>query len=151
MGLNTFVLINFVISYEKNIYENTENDISSEYRGNLIKLYEYLRWDERYGLFKFLFAPLNILQIPFTILIIFLKEDNINWTRIFTKILYFPICVFYFAFYFIYHNYQLFLAIFQIIFIYPFKYNYHQKMKNPLLRIILGIMLIEIKLYLMMK
>ena len=148
MGLCTFVLINFVISYETSIYENTESDISSEYRGNLIKLYEYLRWDEKYGLFKFLFAPLNVLQIPFTILIIFFKEDNINWTRIFTKILYFPICVFYFFFYFLFQNYHLFLAIFHILFIYPFKYSHHQKMrkslKNSLLRIILGPLILSL-------
>ena len=142
MGLCTFVLINFVISYETNIYENTENDISSEYRGNLIKLYEYLKWDEKYGLFKFLFAPLNVLQIPFTLFIIIFKEDNINLLKISTRILYFPICVFYFIFYFFYQTYKLFLATFNIIFIYPFKYTHHQKMKksikNTLLRILLG-------------
>ena len=142
MGLCTFVLINFVISYETNIYENTESDISSEYRGNLIKLYEYLKWDEKYGLFKFLFAPLNVIQIPFTFFIVIFKEDNIKWTKISTRILYFPICVFYFIFYFIYQTYELFLGIFNIIFIYPIKYSHHQKMKkslkNSILRVLLG-------------
>ena len=118
MGLCTFVLINYVISYETSIYENTENDISSEYRGNLIKLYEYLKWDDKYGLFKFLFAPLNVLQIPFTIFIIIFQEDNVNWTRISARILYFPICLFYFVFYFIYQTFHLFLAIIHITLIY---------------------------------
>ena len=147
MGLCTFVLINFVISYETSIYENTESDISSEYRGNLIKLYEYLKWDEKYGLFKFLFAPLNVLQIPFTILIIFFRDDSVNLTKIYTKVLYFPICLFYFIFYFIYQTYHLFLAVFHILLIYPFK-SQHQRMqkslKNSLKRAVIGPLILSL-------
>ena len=147
MGLCTFVLINFVISYETSIYENTESDISSEYRGNLIKLYEYLKWDEKYGLFKFLFAPFNVIQFPFTILILFFKDDSVNLTKIYTKVLYFPVCLFYFFFYFIYQTYHLFLAIFHILFIYPFKSQYQRmqkNLKNSLKRALLGPLILSL-------
>ena len=123
MGLCTFILINFVISYESNIYQSTENEIASEYRCYLVKLYEYLKWDEKYGLFKFLFAPLNVIQIPFTIFVAIFQDDNIVWTKISTKILYFPICLFYFIFYFIYQTIALIVAIFYVMFIYPLKYR----------------------------
>ena len=123
MGLCTFILINFVISYETNIYQSTENEISSEYRCNLVKLYEYLKWDEKYGLFKFLFAPLNVIQIPFTIFIVIFQDDNIVWTKISTRILYFPICFFYFIFYFVFQTISLIIAIFYVMFVYPFKYR----------------------------
>ena len=147
MGLCTFVLINFVISYETSIYENTESDISSEYRGNLIKLYEYLKWDEKYGLFKFLFAPLNVIQFPFTILILFFKDDSVKLTKTYTKVLYFPICIFYFFFYFIYQTYHLFLATFHIMFIYPFKSQYQRvrkNLKNSLKRALLGPLILSL-------
>ena len=143
MGLCTFVFINYVISYEANIYENIENDKSSEYRANLIKLYEYLKWDEKYGLFKFLFAPLNVLQIPFTVFILIFQEDNINLAS--AKILYFPICIFYFIFYFFYQTYRLFLAVFHIIIIYPFKQKKIKKsIKNIIFRTILGPLLLTL-------
>ena len=142
MGLCTFILINLVISYEASIYDSTESDISSEYKCNLVKLYEYLKWDEKYGLFKFLFAPLNVIQIPFTIFIVIFQEDNINWTRILARVLYIPVCLLYFIVYFFYQTFYLFLAIFNIIFIYPFKYTSKQRMKksikNSLLRILIG-------------
>jgi len=130
MGLSTFILINFVISYETNIFQSTENEISSEYRCNLVKLYEYLKWDEKYGLFKFLFAPLNVIQIPFTIFIAIFQDDNIIWTRISTRILYFPICLFYFLFFFIYQTITLFIAIFQVMFIYPIRYRKFNHQRN---------------------
>ena len=142
MGLCTFILINLVISYEASIYESVEEKISSEYKCNLVKLYEYLRWDEKYGLFKFLFAPLNTVQFPFTLFIIFFREDNVALTKLFTRILYFPVCILYLFIYFIYQTYHLLLAIFNIIFIYPFKYTSKQKvkksLKNTLLRVLLG-------------
>ena len=130
MGLCTFILINFVISYETNIYQRTENEISSEYRCNLVKLYEYLKWDEKYGLFKFLFAPLNVIQIPFTIFVAIFQDDNIIWTKISTKILYFPICLCYFVFYFIYQTISLVVAMFYVIFIYPLKYRSSNQQLN---------------------
>lgn len=141
MGLCTFILINFVISYETNIYQSTENEISSEYRCNLIKLYEYLKWDEKYGLFKFLFAPLNVIQIPFTILIAIFQDDNIIWTKISTKILYFPICIFYFLFYFLFQTCCLFIAMFHVMFVYPFKYRNTNQQSNNIKNILFHILL----------
>jgi hypothetical protein len=142
MGLCTFILINLVISYEASIYESVEEKIASEYKCNLVKLYEYLRWDEKYGLFKFLFAPLNIIQFPFTLFIIFFREDNVALTKLFTRILYFPVCLLYFVIYFIYQTYHLLLAVFNIIFIYPFKYTSKHKvqksLKGSILRVLLG-------------
>ena len=130
MGLCTFILINFVISYETNIFQSTENEIASEYRCNLVKLYEYLKWDEKYGLFKFLFAPLNVLQLPFTIFIVIFQDENITWTKISTKILYFPICLFYFFFYFIFQTVSLIITTFHVMFIYPIKYRRENKQTN---------------------
>ena len=140
MGLCTFILINLVISYEASIYESVEEKISSEYKCNLVKLYEYLRWDEKYGLFKFLFAPLNIVQFPFTLFIIFFREDNVALTKLFTRILYFPVCILYFSIYFIYQTYHFLLAVFNIIFIYPFKFKQKVKknLKSTLFRVLLG-------------
>ena len=96
----------------------------------MVKLYEYLKWDEKYGLFKFLFAPLNVIQIPFTIFIAIFQDDNITWTYISTRILYFPICFFYFLFYFIYQTFFLFIAIFQVMIINPILYRKSNHQKN---------------------
>ena len=130
MGLCTFILINFVISYETNIFQMTEHEISSEYRCNLVKLYEYLKWDEKYGLFKFLFAPLNVIQIPFTIFIAIFQDDNVTWTKISTKILYFPICFLYFIFYFLYQTLYLLITLFYVMIINPFRSRKNEQQTN---------------------
>ena len=137
MGVCTLVLINLVISYETSIYDSTENDILPEHRCNLVKLYEYIRWDNNYGIFKFLFAPLNVIQVPFSIAILFV-EDKVKWTQRFTKILYFPICLLYFIVFIIYQTYQLLLSIYYLYFVYSFKYSNRATLSRIALRIVLG-------------
>ena len=76
MGVCTLVLINLIIAYATRIYDEADDDVTPEHRSNLVKLYEYLRWDENYGLFKFLFAPFNVIQLPFSI---FIEDDYYHY------------------------------------------------------------------------
>ena len=139
MGICTLVLINLIISYETRIYNEADNDVIPENRANLIKLYEYLRWDENYGIFKFLFAPLNVFQLPFSLFILF-PDNKKFWTEIFTKILYFPVAFFYFILFIFYSILKIPLVLFYIILIYPLIYT--KNIKKILLHIFLGPILI---------
>ena len=126
MGVCTLVLINLIIAYATRIYDEADDDVTPEHRSNLVKLYEYLRWDENYGLFKFLFAPFNVIQFPFSIFILF-PEDKRYWTEIFTRILFFPIATCFFLLFIIYNTIKFPVALFHLIVIQPFKYGFTPK------------------------
>ena len=111
MGVCTLVLINLIIAYATRIYDEADDDVTPEHRSNLVKLYEYLRWDENYGLFKFLFAPFNVIQLPFSFFILF-PEDKRYWTEKFTRILFFPISTCFFIVFIIYNTIKLPIAFF---------------------------------------
>jgi hypothetical protein len=96
VGICTLILINLIIAYATKIYDEVDDDVEPEHMGNMIKLYEYLKWDEDYGIFKFLHAPLNIIQIPISVLILF-SDNKKYWTDIFTKFLYFFIAILFFV------------------------------------------------------
>ena len=122
MGVCTLVLINLIIAYATRIYDEADDDVTPEHRSNLVKLYEYLRWDENYGLFKFLFAPFNVIQLPFSIFILF-PDDKKYWTEIFTRVLFFPIAVLFFILFLIYNSIKMPIALFHLLVIQPFKYG----------------------------
>ena len=141
MGICTLVLINLIISYETRIYNEADNDVIPENRANLIKLYEYLRWDENYGIFKFLFAPLNVFQLPFSLFILF-PDDKKYWTEIFSRILYFPVAFLYFILFILYSMLKIPFVFCYIIFIYPLLYT--KNIKKFLLHFLFGPFLIII-------
>lgn len=122
MGVCTLVLINLIIALATRIYDEADDDILPEHRANLVKLYEYLRWDENYGIFKFLFAPFNVIQLPFSIFILF-PEDKKYWTDIFTKVLYIPVAMIFFIIFLLYQCIKAPIALIHFIFVYPFKYG----------------------------
>jgi hypothetical protein len=122
MGVCTLVLINLIIAHATRIYDEADDDVTPEHRSNLVKLYEYLRWDENYGLFKFLFAPFNVIQLPFSIFILF-PEDKKYWTEIFTRVLFFPIAVLFFILFLVYNSIKAPIALFHLLVIQPFKYG----------------------------
>lgn len=122
IGFCTLVVINLIIALETKIYDDASNDVLPEHRANLINLTEYLNWDENFGIFKFLFAPLNVIQFPFSIFILFV-EDKKNWTKIITKILFFFVALLFFFVFILYQIYNLPFAIVHFILIYPLKYG----------------------------
>lgn len=95
MGICTLILINLIIALATKIYDDVDDNIEPEHRGNLIKIYEYLNWDEDYGIFKFLHAPFSLIQLPMSILVLF-AEDKKYWSDKFCKIGFFMISIIYF-------------------------------------------------------
>lgn len=120
MGACTLVLVNLIIALETMIYDDASEDVLPEHRANLVKLTEYLRWDENYGLFKFLFAPLNIFQLPFSIFTLF-PNDKKYWVEKFTRMLFFFVAFLFFIVFFVYETAKLPISFAYFIFVYPFK------------------------------
>lgn len=115
----TLVFINLFIAIATRIYADSDSDILPEQRVNLIKLTEYLRWDEQYGLFKFLYAPFNIIQAPFTFILLF-TSDKEYWNDCFSKFLFvFPSMIF-FSLFILYQLIRLPLTYLYLVFVYPF-------------------------------
>lgn len=123
MGIWTFVLTNLFIAIATRMYAESANDILPEQRVNLIKLTEYLRWDEKYGLFKFLYAPFNLIQVPFTFILLF-TSDKEYWNNSFSKFLFvFPAMVF-FIFFILYQLIRLPFSYLYLVFVYPFYHGF---------------------------
>lgn len=108
----TAILINLIIAYSTNIYKAVDENVDAEYRASLISIHEYLKWNDKYGIFKFYHAPLNIFQIPFYILLFF-TERKVYWNEMFCLILYLILALIYFIM-FIFIN--TFLMIFSMIY-----------------------------------
>ena len=126
MGICTLVLINLIIALATRIYDEASGDVLPEHRANLVKLYEYLRWDDNYGIFKFLFAPLNVFQFPFEIFILIFSNKQ-YWTRMFTKILFIFVAIVFFIGFLLFQCIKLPIAMFHFIVVYPFKYGTNPK------------------------
>ena len=122
MGVCTLVLINLIITLATRIYDEASDDVLPEHRANLVKLYEYLRWDDNYGLFKFLFAPLNVFQFPFSIFILIPKNKE-YWTKMFTKILFVFVALVFFIGFLIVQCVRLPISLFHFVVVQPFKYG----------------------------
>jgi hypothetical protein len=128
IGICTLILINLIIAYATKIYDEVDDNIEPEHRGNLIKLYEYLNWDENIGIFKFLHAPLNLIQIPFSILVIF-SDNRKYWNDLFTKFLYFFIALLYFVIFIIINLLYIPYVYLYFLFVQPIRYG------NPIKKI----------------
>lgn len=94
--VSILMLINLLIAFLSELYNDYEDKIDSEQSSTLIKVYEYLKFDENYGIFKFLFAPFSFVSLPFELVILFV-DDKKYWNEVFCKILYFLIAMIYFA------------------------------------------------------
>jgi len=135
MIISTLILMNLIIALATKIYDDVDEHIEPEHRGNLVKIYEYLRYDENYGIFKFVSSPFNFLAIPFMFLILFV-DDKKYWDDIFTRIIYFPVALsFYVLFIFINTIRLLYVYIHQLIMV-PIRYEFN--VKTYLIIIFLG-------------
>lgn len=126
MIISTLILMNLIIALATKIYDDVDEHIEPEHRGNLIKIYEYLRYDENYGLYKFVASPFNILAIPFMIMIIFVDNKK-YWNDIFTKVIYFPVALLFYAVFIFINTYRLlYLYVHQLIMV-PIRYEVNFK------------------------
>lgn len=123
IGICTLILLNLIIAYATKIYDEVDDNIEPEHRGNLIKIYEYLNWDENFGIFKFLHSPFNIIQMPFSILVLF-AEDKKYWTDRFTKFCYLvTITFFYFVAFLVLNILKMVYAYLHILIIQPIRFG----------------------------
>jgi hypothetical protein len=97
-SFTNIVFINFVLSFMSNVIDEIGNTDNEEHRSNLIKTTEYLKFDPEYGIFKFLHAPLSVLNFPFQLLVLALQNKK-YWNEFFCKISYFLISLIYFIFF----------------------------------------------------
>ena len=93
--VSILMLINLLIAFLSELYKDYEDKIYSEQSTTLIRVYEYLKNDEKYGIFKFLFAPFSLFSLPFELIILFV-ENKKYWNDVFCKILYSLIAFLYF-------------------------------------------------------
>jgi len=89
------VFINFVLSFMSNVIDEIGDTDDEEHRCNLIKVTEYLKFDEEYGIFKFLHAPFSIFTIPLEFFITAIR-NRVYWNDIYCKASYFLVAFFYF-------------------------------------------------------
>jgi hypothetical protein len=134
IGVCALILCNLVIAYATRIYDEVDDNIEPEHRGNLIKLYEYLNWDENMGIFKFVHAPLNVIQIPFSLFVLF-SDNKKYWNDIFTKVLYSICSSMYFILLIIMNTVRLPYVYFHYLVINPFQYG------NPIRKITIWLFL----------
>jgi len=78
-----------------NVIDDIGDTDDEEHRCNLIKITEYLKFDEEYGIFKFIHAPFSVFTIFFEFLILMI-ENKKSWNSFFCKVSYFMIAFFYF-------------------------------------------------------
>jgi hypothetical protein len=116
MIICTVILMNLIIALTTKIYDDVDEHIQSEHRSNLIKIYEYLRFDENFGIFKFLSAPFNIIQIPFSLIVLF-SENKLYWNELSCSICFITIALFYFILFLIYSTVRIPFALIYQIFI----------------------------------
>ena len=93
--VSILMLINLLIAFLSELYNDYEDKIESEQSSTLIRVYEYLKYDETYGIFKFLFAPFSFFSTPFELILLFI-DDKKYWNEVFCKILYSQIALIYF-------------------------------------------------------
>ncbi len=126
MIISTLILMNLIIALATKIYDDVDEHIEPEHRGNLIKIYEYLRYDENYGIFKFVSSPYNIIAIPFMIIIGFVDNKK-YWGDIFTRIIYFPVALSFYFIFIIINTFRLFYLYFHQLIMVPIRYEFNLK------------------------
>jgi hypothetical protein len=122
MIICTVILMNLIIALTTKIYDDVDENIQSEHRSNLIKIYEYLRFDENYGIFKFLSAPFNVIQIPFSLIVLF-SENKSYWNELSCSICFILIALFYFIVFLIYNTIKFPFSLLYQIFINSSRYD----------------------------
>lgn len=140
MGICTLILTNLIIALATKIYNDIDDNIEPEHRGNLITIYEYLNWDENYGIFKFLHAPFNLIQLPFSIFILF-SDNKKYWTEIFCKILYFFIACSYFLALIVINLIRAPFVYLHLVLIHPYRYGSY--FKKTIIGLLFGLFFIS--------
>jgi hypothetical protein len=100
--VSILMLINLLIAFLSELYNDYEDKIESEQSSTLIRVYEYLKYDEIYGIYKFVFAPFSFFSLPMELILLFIDNKK-YWNEIFCKIIYSLIALIYF-FLFIINN-----------------------------------------------
>ena len=122
MIICTLILMNLIIALATRIYDDVDENITPEHRGNLIKIYEYMRGDENYAIFKFLHAPFNVIQLPFSLIVLF-ADNKVYWNEVGCKISFLFIGLFYFIIFVFFNTIRMPYILIKQILINSFKYN----------------------------
>lgn len=92
--ISNVMLLNLVVSIADNLYQQYESEADSENRAVLVLTYERIKWDPMYGLLILLPAPLNLICIPFIILLFAVETKKREaYNEMFSKICYFIIAL----------------------------------------------------------
>lgn len=92
--ISNVILLNFAVSIADIMYNENEALADSENRSVLIINYERIKWDQNYGLLILLPAPLNLISLPFSLILLLIDAKNKPYFNdLFSKICFFPLAL----------------------------------------------------------
>ena len=93
--ITNVMMFNLVVSIADNLYQKYQDQADSENRAVLVLTYERIKWDSTYGILILLPAPLNLLSLPLSIILLIVNENKREeLNSIFSKVCYITIALF---------------------------------------------------------